>query len=70
MDNYVPVARDFQMWVAGCSNVGPIRSGPWAGRRNIGASLVVNAAGEKVVQGPYGESAEAMLLVEVESVPR
>jgi len=40
-DNYSPVARDFRMWIAGVSNVGPITSGPWAGRWCIGCSMLV-----------------------------
>src|SRR6185295_8656956 len=38
---YGSVARDFQLWIAGVSNVGPIRSGPWAGHPCIGCSLLV-----------------------------
>ncbi len=65
-DNYGPVARDFALWIAGCSNVGWITGGPWAGRRCIGCSLVMGPDGQQVVQGPYGEAAEQVLYVEVE----
>lgn len=65
LDNYGPVAREFRMWIAGCSNVGPIRNGPWTGHRCIGSSLVVGPDGTKVAQASYGETAEEMLMVEI-----
>ncbi len=40
LDNYGPVARECGVWIAGCSNVGPITAGEWAGRKCIGNSLV------------------------------
>lgn len=67
---YGPVARDFRLWIAGCSNVGPITGGPWQGRKCIGCSLAVGPDGEPVLQGPYGEEAEAILHVPVELRPR
>jgi len=69
-DNYGPVARDFRMWIAGVSNVGPIQTGPWAGRRCIGCSLLVGPDGHQVVQGPYGPEAETMLHAELKLMPR
>lgn len=65
MDNYGPVARDFGLWIAGCSNVGPIRSGAWSGHQCIGSSLVVGPDGAKRLQGSHGECAEETLMVEV-----
>lgn len=64
-DNYCPVARELGTWIAGASNVGPISDGPWKGRKCIGCSMVVDARGEVVVLGPYGEAAETILCVEV-----
>lgn len=69
-DNYGPVARDFRLWIAGVSNVGPLTAGPWAGRRCIGCSLLVGPDGEPVLKGPYGEEAEAILHADVELEPR
>lgn len=69
-DSYGPVARDFRLWVAGVSNVGPITGGPWQGRKCIGCSLLVGPDGRPVVEGPYGEDAEAMLVVEIVPQPR
>ena len=63
---YVPVAREFGLWVVGVSNVGPITGGPWAGRRCIGCSLVIGPGGREVIQGPYGEDAETVLHVDVQ----
>lgn len=60
-DHYGPVAREFNLWIAGVSNVGPIANGPWAGRKCIGCSLLVGADGQAVLQGPYGENAEVIL---------
>jgi predicted amidohydrolase len=65
LDCYVPVAKEYGLWVAGVSNVGPIGAGPWAGRRCIGCSLVIAPGGRQVVRGPYGESAGTVLYVDV-----
>lgn len=62
---YGAVARDYGVWVAGASNVGPITHGPWAGHRCIGCSLVVGPDGAPVVEGPYGDDAETTLYVTV-----
>ena len=56
-DAYRQLARAFQMPVVGASNVGPIRGGPWAGRKCIGCSLVIDADGREVATGPYHEPA-------------
>lgn len=66
LDNYCPVARDFRLWIAGCSNVGWIADGPWKGRRCIGNSLVIGPRGETVAWGPHGVDAEAIVYVDVE----
>ena len=64
-DNYGPVARDFRLWIAGVSSVGPITGGPWAGRCCIGNSLLVGPDGEPALTGPYGADAEAVLFADV-----
>jgi len=69
-DHYEPVARDFRLWIAGVSNVGPIRSGPWIGRKCIGCSLLVGPDGKEVLQGPYGVDAETILFAEIKLEPR
>jgi predicted amidohydrolase len=70
LDNYGSVARDFQIWIAGVSNVGWISDGPWAGRKCIGCSLVVDTFGQPIVRGPYGPDAEALLFADIRIVPR
>ena len=62
---YQPVAREFSVWIVGVSNVGTINAGPWAGRHCIGCSLVIDAGGNEVLQGPYGVDAETILYVDV-----
>jgi predicted amidohydrolase len=65
LDNYGPVARDFQLWIAGASNVGPLDAGPWAGRKCIGCSLLIGPDGRQVLMGPYGREADVILYAEV-----
>jgi len=65
LDNYSPVAREFEMVIAGASNVGPITAGPWQGRKCIGNSLVIGRHGQEIARGPYGETAEAILIVQI-----
>ena len=63
---YQSVAREYSMWIAGVSSVGPINAGPWQGRNCIGCSLVIDADGREVLQGPYGVGAETTLYVDIE----
>ena len=70
LDNYQPVARDFGVWIAGCSNVGWITDGPWQGRKCIGDSLVVDPKGNVAARGPHGVDAEAMIVVNITPQPR
>jgi predicted amidohydrolase len=71
-DSYGPVAREFRLWIAAASNVGALATGPWAGRKCIGCSMVMAPNGSPTIQGPYGENAEALLFanVVVEPAPR
>jgi len=68
-DRYGRVAREHRIWIAGASNVGPIIAGTWAGRKCIGCSLVIGPDGEPAAQAPYGENADAVLLVDVSPDP-
>jgi predicted amidohydrolase len=70
IENYGPVCRDCGIWIAGCSNVGPIRSGPWAGHKCIGASMVVGPGGDVQARGRFGVDAEELLILDVELPPR
>ena len=67
---YIPVAREFSMWIVGVSNVGWISGGPWQGKKCIGCSLVVGPEGREILQGPYGAEAETILYVDVDPVER
>jgi len=69
LESYTTLARLYDITVAGASNVGWITAGPWKGRKCIGCSLAVGPGGKVLVQGPYGEDAEALLLVETEVLP-
>jgi predicted amidohydrolase len=69
-DSYGPVAQDFQVWIAGTSNVGPITAGPWAGRICIGCSLLVGSNGQQVLMGPYGVDADTILYADIQPVAR
>ncbi len=68
--NYAAVARPFQIWVAGCSNVGRVRGGAWDGHLCIGCSVVVGPDGRAAAQGRFGEDADELLMVDVTPVPR
>lgn len=70
LDNYGEVARDFRLWIAGVSNVGPISAGPWQGRQCIGCSLLVGPDGKPVLMGPYGSQADALLYADIQLSPR
>ena len=70
LDNYGSVAEDFQLWIAGASNVGWISDGEWSGHKCIGCSLVMSPAGEPALRGPYGTDASALLHVDVTLTPR
>ena len=59
--SYKPVAKDFLVWIAGCSNVGYMNAGPWKGWKGIGCSLVINPQGKVDMFGPYGSEADTVL---------
>jgi predicted amidohydrolase len=65
-DSYAELVRLYDLTVIGVSNVGPITGGPWKGRKCIGCSLAVGPGGAVLAKGPYGESAEALVCVEVQ----
>lgn len=67
---YATLATLYEMPVVGVSNVGRIVAGPWAGRKCIGCSLAIGPTGAILAQAPYGESAEALVGVEIAIAPR
>jgi predicted amidohydrolase len=62
---YQPVSSRFALWVISVSNVGKIEKGPWKDWDCIGSSLVYNADGKEVLQGPFGATADTVLYVDV-----
>jgi predicted amidohydrolase len=69
LDSYSELARLYDLTVIGVSNVGRLTAGPWAGRKVIGCSLAVGPGGAVLARGPYGEHAEALVVVDVEPRP-
>lgn len=67
---YIPVAKDFAVWIASSSNVGKMTAGPWKNWNGIGCSMVVNPKGQVVLKGPYGAAADTILYVDITPVPR
>lgn len=61
---YAELSRSFQMPIVGVSSVGELTAGPWAGKRCIGCSLIIDKQGQAVMMGPYGEP--ALLVAELE----
>jgi predicted amidohydrolase len=66
---YGELGRLYDLPVIGVSNVGWLTDGPWKGRKAIGCSLATNNRGETLAAGPYGESAEELIVVDVEPRP-
>ena len=69
-DAYKPVAKDFRIWIASCSNVGRMTGGPWKGWKGIGCSMVIGPGGQEVLNAPYGENADTILYVDIKPEPR
>ncbi len=69
-DAYKPIASDFRVWIASCSNVGWMTGGPWKGRKGIGCSMVIGPGGTDVLHGPYGVEADTILYVGINPEPR
>ena len=68
--SYIPVARDFSVWIISASNVGPVTEGPWKSYKCIGCSLIVGPDGTERLMGPYGEKAEKIIYQTINAVPR
>jgi len=66
---YSTIATLYGVTVVGVSNVGWITGGPWKGRKCIGCSLAVGPDGAVLAQGPYGEAAEALVIVPITLTP-
>jgi predicted amidohydrolase len=62
---FCELGRLYDLPAIAVSNVGWITDGPWKGRKAIGCSLATNRRGEILAEGPYGEKAEALIVVDV-----
>ena len=67
--SYTTLAKLYDMTVVGVSNVGWINAGAWKGRKCIGCSLAIGSQGQVLVQGPYGASAERLIVTTIELLP-
>ncbi len=67
---YMPVAKDFSIWIASSSNVGKMTAGPWKDWNGIGCSLVIDPQGKIALKGPYGAGADTIIYVDINPVPR
>ena len=68
--SYSRLAKLYSISVVGVSNVGPIEAGVWKGKVCIGGSLAVGPDGKIIAEGPYGEFAEKLVVVEIGLLPR
>ncbi|HUX97360.1 MAG TPA: carbon-nitrogen hydrolase family protein [Bacteroidales bacterium] len=69
-DAYMPVAKEFSVWIASVSNVGPVTEGPWKDWKCIGCSLIIGPDGKEKLMGPYGEDAEKIMFYNIKPIPR
>jgi hypothetical protein len=68
--SYSTLAKLYDMTIVGVSNVGWINEGTWKGRKCIGCSLAVGPQGQVLAEGPYGETAECLMTVQIEPLQR
>jgi len=66
----MPVAKEFSVWIASASNVGPVTEGPWKNWNCIGCSMVVAPDGVEALMGPYGKDAEKILYCNINPLRR
>lgn len=57
LESYGTVCCQGKIWIAGCSNVGPMEAGPWTGYRCIGNSMVMGPEGKPTLIAPFNEPA-------------
>lgn len=65
LGSYSTLSTTHNLSIVGVSNVGPIEAGPWAGRKCIGASLVMGHGGIVLDRAPYGVDAACLRIVNV-----
>jgi len=64
-NHYAPVARKFNVHIAGCSNVGELNDGPWKGYSAIGNSMIVGPEGQIMAGNCFGVDAETIIYHDV-----
>jgi predicted amidohydrolase len=69
-DAYMPVSKEFSVWIASASNVGPVTEGPWKNWKCIGCSLIIGPDGRDELMGPYGDKAEKIMFYNIKPVAR
>jgi predicted amidohydrolase len=62
---FAELGRLYDLPVIAVSNVGWLTEGPWKGRKAIGCSLATDHRGQILAEGPYGDAAEALIVVDV-----
>ena len=67
--SYTALARLYDIYVVGVSNVGWLVGGPWDGRKCIGCSLAVAPGGEIITRLGYGPDAEELAVIEIAPRP-
>lgn len=67
--SYRELCRLYDLYVVGVSSVGWLTDGPWKGRKVIGCSLAMAPGGKTLAEGPYGDAAEALVVVEIDPRP-
>jgi predicted amidohydrolase len=65
-DSYSRLTSLYGLTIIGVSNVGWLTGGPWQGRKCIGCSLAMGPGGKVLAEGPYGESATALVKVQIQ----
>jgi len=65
---YTTLAKLYDITVIGVSGVGWINTGVLKGHKYIGCSLAIGPGGNILAQGPYGESAKDLIIVEVKII--
>jgi len=64
--SYSTLARLYNIYMVGVSNVGEINGGPWKGRNCIGNSLTIGPDGKILMKGSYGVNSEQLLTVPIQ----
>jgi len=62
---YRTLAHEYRIPIVGVSNVGWLTAGPWQGRKCIGCSLAIGPSGDILAQGPYGDAAEELTVIDL-----